>query len=215
MIREPELKQLFEKYPRLSGLKTAINETVRAIINCYSRDGKLLICGNGGSSADADHMVAELMKSFEKPRPLHESFKERLCEINDKRGMYLSEKLEHALPALSLTAHNALTSAISNDTDADLVFAQQVIGFGSEKDILITISTSGNSQNIIDACIAAKALNMKIIGFSGRSGGRMKKYCDLLINVPETGTADIQELQRPILHTICRIIENHLYGSSD
>jgi D-sedoheptulose 7-phosphate isomerase len=213
MTREPELKQLFEKYPCLSGLKTVINETVRAIINCYSRGGKLLICGNGGSSSDADHMVAEMMKRFEKPRPLHESFKKRLCEISDKRGCYLSEKLEHALPALSLTAHNALTSAIANDTDADLVFAQQVIGYGSEKDILIAISTSGNSQNILDACITAKALNMMTIGISGRSGGRMKKYCDLLINVPESGTAEIQELQRPVLHTICRIIENHFYGN--
>jgi len=205
---------LFEKYPGLSGLETAINEVVKAIINCYSRGGKLLICGNGGSSADADHMVAELMKRFEKSRPLHESLKERLNEISGKRGLYLSEKLEHALPAISLTAHNALTSAISNDTDADLVFAQQVIGFGSEKDLLVTISTSGNSQNVLDACITAKALNMMIIGISGKSGGRMKKYCDLLINVPETSTAEIQELQRPVLHTICRIIENHFYNSS-
>ena len=215
MKREPELRQLFEKYPGLSGLNEVISEAVRAIINCYTREGKLLICGNGGSSADAEHMVAELMKSFEIQRPLEKSFRERLIKLYGKRGGYLAEKLEHGLSAISLSAHSALTTAISNDTDADLIFAQQVISYGNEKDILIAISTSGNSQNVVDACITAKAMNMKIIGISGKNGGKMKNYCDILIKVPETGTAYIQEMQRPVLHTICRIIENHFYGSSN
>ena len=173
----------------------------------------MLICGNGGSSSDSQHLAGELMKSFECERPLDISFKRRLAEISGSRGMYLAENLEHGLPAISLSAHTSLTSAISNDKDATLVFAQQLIGYANEKDILIGISTSGNSQNIVDACITAKAMNVKVIGITGKTGGRMKKYCDILLNVPGESTADIQELQLPVFHTLCRIIENHFYGN--
>ena len=166
MIREPELKQLFEKYPGLTGLKTAINEAVRAIINCYSRGGKLLICGNGGSSADAGHMVAELMKGFEIPRPLERSFRERLIKLYGKRGGYLAEKLEHGLPAISLSSHSALTTAISNDTDADLIFAQQVISYGNEKDILIAISTSTSIIRVAIGIAPSARLSRRNTGWS-------------------------------------------------
>jgi len=116
------------------------------------------------------------------------------------------------LPAISLTSNTALTTAISNDIDASLIFAQQVIGYGNEEDLLIGISTSGNSENVINACITAKALNLNVIGITGKTGGKMKQFCDILVNVPETRTAQIQELHLPILHTICQIIENHFYS---
>jgi D-sedoheptulose 7-phosphate isomerase len=212
MNKDTLLDRLCERYPQLSAVRNSIYKAAVMIIKCYTRGGKLLICGNGGSSADADHLAGELMKSFESERHLDDSLKSRLIEISRSRGKILAEKLEHGLPAISLSAHSALTSAIANDMDASLVFAQQVIGYGIEKDVLIAISTSGNSQNVVDACITAKALNLIVIGITGKTGGKMKQYCDALVNVPETGTAYVQELHLPLLHTICNIVENHFYG---
>jgi D-sedoheptulose 7-phosphate isomerase len=211
MTKDKSLDQLCKRYPALADLSNTVAEVAAMIIECYTRGGKLLICGNGGSSADAGHFTAELMKSFESERPLDESLKKRFHEISGTRGRYLGEKLEHSLPAISLPSNTALATAISNDTDPSLIYAQQVIGYGNEGDVLIAISTSGNSQNIVDACITAKALNLNVIGISGKTGGKMKHYCDLLVNVPETRTAWVQELHLPVLHAICRIVENHFY----
>lgn len=212
MIKDKSLDSLCQRYPALSDLRNIIADAAVMIIDSYTRGGKLLICGNGGSSSDADHLAAELMKSFESQRPLEESLRVRLLEISGTRGRFLGEKLEHALPAISLPSNTALTTAISNDIDPSLIFAQQVIGYGEEGDVLIGISTSGNSQNIVDACITARALNLDVIGITGKTGGKMKQYCDLLVNVPETRTARVQELHLPVLHTICHIIENHFYN---
>jgi len=212
MRNDKLIDQVCERYPALSDLRSRISDAAEMIIGCYNKGGKLLICGNGGSSADADHLAAELMKSFESVRPLEESFKDRLYEISGIRGKYLAAKLEHSLPAISLSSNTALTTAVSNDIDPSLVFAQQIMGYGDENDLLIGISTSGNSQNIVDACITARALNINVIGITGKTGGRMKQYCDVLVNVPETRTAMVQELHLPVLHTICRMIENHFYS---
>jgi len=212
-MKNDSIDQLCERYPALSDLRNNISDASGMIIGCYTNGGKLLICGNGGSSTDADHFTGELMKSFESCRPLDDSFKKRLQKISGTRGKYLALKLEHSLPAISLSSSIALTTAISNDTDPSLVFAQQVMGYGNENDVLIGISTSGNSQNIVDACITAKALNINVIGITGKTGGKMKQYCDVLVNVPETGTALIQELHLPVLHTICRIVENYFYSN--
>lgn len=206
------LHQLTAKHPELSVLRDSIKEAAEVIIKAYTAGYKLLICGNGGSSSDSDHLVGELMKSFETKRPLDISFKSRLAEVSLERGKYLAEKLEHGLPAISLSAHTSLTTAICNDIDPDLVFAQQIIGYGTEKDVLIAISTSGNSKNIIDACITAKAMNITVIGITGKTGGAMKKYCDILINVPDDRTASVQELQLPVYHFLCRMVEDHFYG---
>jgi len=212
MVKDKTLDLLCERYPSLSGLRNTIADAAGMLIDCYSSGGKLLICGNGGSSADADHFAAELMKSFEMLRPLDESLKKRFHEISGTRGRYLGDKLEHSLPAISLPANTALATAISNDIDPSLIYAQQVIGYGEEGDVLIGISTSGNSQNIVDACITAKALNLNVIGITGKTGGKMKQFCDLLVNVPETRTAWVQELHLPVLHAICLIVENHFYS---
>jgi len=207
------LDLLNAKHPELSGMKESIKEAAEIIIKTYNAGCKLLICGNGGSSSDSDHLVGELMKSFEIKRPLDISFKKRLAQISGDLGKYIGEKLEHGLPAISLSSHTALITAICNDIDPDLVFAQQIIGYGMEKDALIAISTSGNSKNVINACITAKAMNITVIGITGRSGGSMKGYCDILINVPEEMTASDHELQLPVYHTICRIVEDYFYGS--
>ncbi|MEI6049443.1 MAG: SIS domain-containing protein [Bacteroidota bacterium] len=205
------LSELCERYPLLDSLKNTVGEAAEMIIKCYTERGKLLVCGNGGSSSDSDHIVGELMKSFESKRPINKDLSGKLSEVSEERGKYLSEKLECGLPAISLSSQTALTTAICNDIDADLVFAQQVIGYGCDKDVLIAISTSGNSQNIVDACITAKAMNMKVIGLTGISGGKMKQYCDILLNVPEKRTAYVQELHLPVFHAICLLVENHFY----
>ena len=206
------LKDLIKRYPQLLSVENEIQEAAEYLIKCYQKSGKVLVCGNGGSCSDSDHIVGELMKSFEQKRPVSETLRNRLAELAGERGKYLSEKLQQGLPAISLTAHSALISAVANDTDADLIFAQQVVGYGNPGDVLIGISSSGNSQNIIDAIITAKAKGMIVIGLTGETGGKMKSYCDILINVPGKRTAFVQELHLPIYHTLCLIIENNFFG---
>ena len=205
------LNSLIKKYPQLAHIKENISEAAEMLIQCYSTGGKVLVCGNGGSCSDADHIVGELMKGFEKKRPVKSALAEKLAGIGGERGRYLSEKLQQGLPAISLTVHNALITAVANDIDGDLIFAQQVIGYGNPGDILIGLSTSGNSQNVIDAIIAAKAKGMKVIGMTGETGGKMKPFCDVLIPVPETRTLSVQELHLPVYHTLCLMIENHFF----
>jgi len=211
MDKEDILKLLAERHPLLSDNLKTIEDAASAIIDSYRHGGKLLICGNGGSSSDSEHFAAELMKSFENNRPIETKLSKKLKEISSVHGECLSRCLESGLPAISLSSHTSLTTAICNDSEADLIFAQQVIGYGKAGDILIAISTSGNSQNVTDACITARALEMKVLGLTGADGGEMRAFCDILINVPETETANIQELHLPVIHAICRIIENHFF----
>ncbi len=211
MDKNIKVEQLIQRFEQLDFLKPEINKVVDAIVNSYSSGGKLLVCGNGGSAADADHIVGELMKSFERKRPVNQKLKSTLENIDASRGEYLADNLQQGLPAISLNAHSGLISAVANDIDADIVYAQQVTGYGNSGDILIGISTSGNSQNVIDALIVAKAKGLITIGLSGKTGGKMKAYCDFLINVPETRTAFVQELHLPIYHTICMMVEDALF----
>ena len=209
-----QLLELFiMRYPQLEPLSEEIQRAAEALVKCYEQGKKVLICGNGGSCSDSDHIVGELMKGFENMRPVSESLKSDLAEIAGDRGVYIGEKLQHALPAISLTAHSALITAVANDTDASLIFAQQVMGYGNEGDILIGISSSGNSQNVMDALITAKAKKMAVIGLTGETGGKMKPFCDILINVPDRRTAFVQEFHLPVYHTLCMMVENHFFGS--
>jgi D-sedoheptulose 7-phosphate isomerase len=172
----------------------------------------VLVCGNGGSCSDADHIVGELMKSFEGYRPLAKSLQEKLTELSPDRGKMLAEKLQQGLPAISLTVHQSLITAIANDISGDVIYAQQVIGWGNPGDILIGLSTSGNSQNVIDALIVAKSKALTTIGFTDESGGKMKDWCDILLNVPERRTAYVQELHLPVYHAICMMVEKEMFG---
>lgn len=211
MNGEVILNDLIKRYPALESSENDIWEACNSLINCYLKDGKLLLCGNGGSCSDSDHIVSELMKSFEKKRPVDREFTESLKLVSKERGTFIAEKLENALPAISLNAHTALFSAISNDIGADLVFAQQIAGYGRKGDILIAISSSGNSQNIVDAVITAKAKGLTVIGLIGQTGGKMKQYCDISICVPSVSTPEVQEFHLPIYHTICKIVENSFF----
>ena len=206
------LKNLIERYSNLIHLESSIEEAVKIIVRAYNNGGKVLVCGNGGSSADSDHVVGELMKSFEMKRPLDQAVQKNLRALFPERGDFLAENLQQGLPAISLSAHSALISAISNDIGGDLIFAQQVVGYGNPGDILLAFSTSGNAQNVIDALIVAKAKGLKTIGMTGETGGKMQTYCDLLINVPETRTAFVQELHLPVYHAICLMVESTIFS---
>ncbi len=211
MKEEYILSELVGRYPALESCKDDVREASLKIIDCYLKGGKLLVCGNGGSCSDADHIVSELMKSFEKKRPVDKALQDSLASVSGERGNWIADRLQNALPAISLNAHTALYSAISNDIDASLVFAQQVVGYGQADDVLFAISTSGNSGNVIDAAITARAKGLLVIGLTGESGGRMKEYCDVVITVPSSNTPEVQEFHLPVYHTICRIIEERFF----
>ncbi len=211
MTGEERLDGMIRRYPALGSCKNEIKTAAETIIASFKTGGKILICGNGGSCSDADHMVGELMKSFEKKRPLPEDLKARLLLASPERGRHIAENLQNALPAISLCSHNSLVTAISNDMDADLVYSQQIVGYGLSDDVLFAISTSGNSRNVVDATITAKAKGMRVIGLTGQHGGEMRQFCDTAICVPANTTAEIQEYHLPVYHTICSIIENRFF----
>ncbi|MGD9555828.1 MAG: SIS domain-containing protein [Mangrovibacterium sp.] len=208
---ETILKELTERHPLLVPLKDTILKAAESLIGCYRNSGKVLVCGNGGSCSDSDHIVGELMKGFEKKRLPGEDMRSRLLSVDSERGVYLAEKLQQALPAISLTAHHALITAVANDNGADLIFAQQVMGYGNEGDVLIALTTSGNSRNVVDAAITAKAKRMTVIGLTGGPGGKLASLCDILINVPGKSTAQVQELHLPVYHTLCQMVESHFF----
>ena len=206
------IKNLIDRYPTLALCESDIENATSMIINCYENGGKLLLAGNGGSSADADHIVGELMKGFMKKRELTDSqkaeMKEKCQDISDET----LAKLQNALPAISLSSFSALNTAFSNDVDADLVFAQGVFGLGKVNDVLIAISTSGNSKNVVEAAKVAKAIGVKVIALTGKSGGVLKNLADITIAVPESETYKVQELHLPVYHSICAEIESHVFG---
>jgi len=207
------LQKLLKQYPVLNDIRQPLFEAYEIIKRTYEKGGKLLICGNGGSAADADHIVGELMKSFSIRRPISPDIQEFLNENYGKAGIHMSEKLEGALPAISLSCHSALNTAFANDVDPDLIFAQQIIGYGKKGDVLLGISTSGNSVNTLYAMMAAKAKGLSVVGLVGRNGGEFTKYCDVLINVGGTNTPEIQELHLPVYHTLCGMLEIHFFGN--
>ncbi|MFT6841746.1 MAG: D-sedoheptulose 7-phosphate isomerase [Mariniflexile sp.] len=208
------IEDLVVRNPVLGAAKNDIYKAFELLKNSYENSGKLLICGNGGSAADADHIVGELMKRFSIPREIPENLKNTLLSDFGEKGKYMSEKLEGALPAISLNGNNALSSAFANDVDAELIYAQQVVGYGNIEDILIGISTSGNAKNVIAAMMVAKAKGMKVLGLVGRDGGAFNKYCDVLINVGGNSTPQIQELHLPVYHVLCQTLEYHFFSKT-
>lgn len=204
--------KLLGRYPELSACVQELLQTAQQLIRTFRSGGKLLLCGNGGSAADCDHIVGELMKGFMLRRPLTAEDREKLAGLGDSDSEYLYNHLQGALPAISLSAHSALISAYSNDVAADMVFAQQVFGYGREGDALLAISTSGNSENIIRAVQVAKACGLHTIGLTGRSGGRLGGCCDIIIRVPYDATPDIQERHLPIYHALCLLLEEEFFA---
>jgi len=179
------------------------------LIRCHTDNNMLLVCGNGGSAADAEHIVGELMNRFHKPRTLPDSIRKKFGD--DETGVYLGEKLQQAFRAVSLVSQTALVTAIANDLGPDLVFAQQIYGYGRKNDLLWVLSTSGNSPNIINALRVAKSLDMQTIGFTGESGGSMAPLCDCIIKIPSANTPIIQEYHLVLYHLLCSMAETELF----
>jgi len=212
MRTEELLQNLLNRHPELSLAARDIANGYEIIRSSYEKGGKLLVCGNGGSAADADHMVGELMKRFSIPRTIPNSLRNALESDFGEQGQYLASKLEGALPAISLNGHSAFSSAFANDVDAELMYAQQVVGYGNKEDVLLGISTSGNARNVTAAMLVARSKGMRVMGLVGRDGGEFNKYCDVLINVGGTSTPRIQELHLPVYHTLCEMLEYHFFG---
>ncbi len=206
-----ELDRLLERYPSLAACRADVQAASDALVKCYTSGGKLLVCGNGGSAADADHIVGELMKGFRKPRPLPEDMRARLRSVDSTLGPTLAGGLQGALPAINLTAGAALLSAFANDVNADLAYAQAVYGLGRRGDVLLGISTSGNAGNVRAALVAARAIGVTTIGLTGRGGGKVAGLCDVLIAVPAEKTFEVQELHLPVYHCICATLEAHFF----
>lgn len=203
------LEQLIERNPGLQTCAREISEAATLLISCFGSGGKLLVCGNGGSAADAEHIVGELMKGFQKQRPLSKEEKENLEQRYP--GEKLGERLQGALPAIALGAHTALGTACANDNGADMMFAQQVWGYGRPGDVLLALSTSGNSENVGKAVKVAHAAGMQTIGICGGTGGVLKNLCDVLVLLPESETYLVQELTLPIYHALCRMAEGYFW----
>lgn len=205
------IENLITRYPSLKICKDDITNAFLELLQCYQKGGKLLVAGNGGSAADALHIVGELMKAFVLPRKLDKD----ICNSLDQKALhaaYLKENLQMALPAIALVSEVGLTTAYSNDVTPDLMFAQQVLGYAKTGDVFLGISTSGNSKNIIYAAEVAKAMGMRVIGLIGASGGKLQEVCDVCIKVPENETYKVQELHLPVYHVICLEIEKSLFG---
>jgi D-sedoheptulose 7-phosphate isomerase len=205
------IQQLISRYPALESVKNDISAAFDIIANSYASGGKLLIAGNGGSASDAEHIAGELMKTFEKKRTLPDSFIMDIKKVNPEIADYLIPRMQPGLPAIALSGHASLNTACINDIDGHITFAQQVYGYGKETDVLLAISTSGNSKNILYAAAVAKAKKLKIIALSGGTGGALKNFADVSVVVPETETFKIQELHLPVYHCLCQMLEKHFF----
>ena len=203
---------LITRYPKLASIRQKIEDAYEVMEECYRNGGKILIAGNGGSAADSEHMAGELMKRFKIPRPVEDDFAERMKAIDPVRGVELAKNLERSLMAIPLVAHEALTTAYINDVDGLGVFAQQLYGFGRPGDVFIGISTSGNSKNVMNATVVARALGIKVIGLTGAAGGELGGVSDVAVKAPETETYMIQELHLPIYHCWCLMLEDAFFG---
>ena len=209
---EIHLDQLIERYPQLIVCREEIIEAYELLESAYNHGRKLLVSGNGGSASDSEHIVGELMKEFRLKRKVYANQAESLRQIDMEMGKVLAENLQGALPAICLTGHSALSTAFMNDSNADLIFAQQVNGYGKPGDVYLGISTSGNSKNVLYAAITAKSKGLKVIGLTGEKVNKLMTFADVCIRVPESETYKIQELHLPVYHCLCLMLEEKFFG---
>lgn len=204
------LTQLYQQYPQLRNRN--IENAYQLLYETYLHGGKILVCGNGGSASDSDHIVGELMKSFRIKRNLSQIDCQKFKNIHG--GEAIASKLQKAIPAISLSSQTALITAIGNDSSYDMIYAQQVYGYGHAGDCLIALSTSGNSANVITAVKTAQALKMKTVGITGQKIGQLQELCDICIPVPAESTSSIQEYTLPIYHALCAMLETEAFGNT-
>lgn len=207
------VKKIYEKlfcdYPALDVCRDSVAQAYEILSSTYEKGGKVLVCGNGGSAADCEHIVGEMMKGFRLERALSER---DISAFSAYGGEYFATSLQKGLPAISLVSHTGLMTAFMNDCDADSVFAQQVYAYMNEPDTLIALSTSGNSENVLRACITAKTMGGKAVAFTGEKGGKMLGVCDETVRLPSTDTARIQEYTLPLYHCLCAMLEEAFFG---
>lgn len=207
------INNFFCKNTYLELYKNDIIKAVEAIIKTYQQSGKLLVCGNGGSAADSEHIVGELMKGFLLKRPLkNERIKSIKESVKGEKADYIIEHLQGALPAISLVSHSALGTAFANDVAADMIFAQQVYGYGKIGDTVLGISTSGNAKNVVNAMCVGKAFGLTTIGLTGEKESAISAICDITIRVPYQITYKVQEEHLKIYHLICAVVENEFFN---
>ncbi|WP_033171121.1 SIS domain-containing protein [Selenomonas sp. ND2010] len=217
MIKESTKQAVYElirRYPALSVCEADLLAAVEVICDSYRAGHKLIVCGNGGSASDAEHIVGELMKGFLLPRKLGKDMEAKMREVCPDEADYFMENLQGALPAMSMVNQVALNTAFANDQAPDLSFAQQLLGMGDAGDVLVAISTSGNSTNVIYALQMAKVKGVKTVALTGKSGGKIKSrsLADVCICVPDDETFRIQELHLPVYHMLCIAAENEFFG---
>ena len=205
------IEEFMKQHPELEPIRRDIEKAYAVIEKAYENGNKLLVGGNGGSAADAEHIVGELMKTFRKERPVTYDMKQRLKKIDPERGEQLGNDLQCSLPAIAITGHTALTTAVTNDVEPKMAFAQQVYGFGKEGDVFLAISTSGNAENLMLAAVTAKAMGLKIVLLTGRDGGKLLPLADAAVVVPEQETFRIQEMHLPIYHLLCMELEEKFF----
>lgn len=209
---EKHIDQLIDRYPKLIVCREDIAKAYEILETVYISKRKMLVSGNGGSASDSEHIVGELMKEFKLKRKIYADQAEAMKAIDPEMGAMLAENLQGALPAICLTGHSSLTTAFMNDANADLIFAQQVNGYGKPGDVYLGISTSGNSKNVIYAAITAKAKGLKVIGLTGSRDSKLSRIADVCIRVPETETYKIQEQHLPVYHCLCLMLEDKFFG---
>ena len=205
------IEELCRRYPVLSVCKNDIEKAVEILIESFENGGKLLVAGNGGSCADSDHISGELLKSFVKKRRPSAELIDSIRKINPETGDYLSDKLQGSLPVIALTNNTALMTASLNDVDGNIMFAQQVNGYGKKGDVFLGISTSGNSKDIVYPAVVAKAKGLMTVALTGKDGGKLKEIADICIVVPEQETFKIQELHLPVYHALCLEVEEYFW----
>jgi len=214
LLSKSHIRKLIERYPCLDVLEKELVQTVSIIKDSQEKHGLLLLCGNGGSAADCDHIAGELLKDFRLMRPLNTARKRALIALeilDQKEKDDLCNSLQKGLRAISLTSHTALNTAIINDSGAKYIFAQQVEVLASEGDVLLAISTSGKAENVYLAAAVAQSKGMQVIGLTGKNGGWLKNICDVTLSVPADSTAAIQELHVPVYHTLCSMLEEEFF----
>jgi len=207
-----KLTELMTRYPQLACCKEALEQTMELLRNMFRSGGKLLCCGNGGSAADCEHIVGELMKGFLLPRPMTGEMAQTLEAMFPEDAAAFQKAMQRGIPAISLPSQVAVLSAYVNDVDPEYFYAQLVQGYGKKEDVLLCISTSGNSKNVVRAAQMAKALGIRSFALTGGRDCKLDGLCDVVIKVPETETFKVQELHLPVYHFICAQLEEELYG---
>jgi len=199
------IEDMVSRHPELQDCAAEVSAAQEVLLNCFTNGNKLLLCGNGGSCSDCEHIAGELVKSFARERPLNR-------ELSEKLGPELATHLHGSLPAIPLPSFTAFHTAFANDDHPEYAFAQQVLGLGKPGDVLLAISTSGNSANVLHAVKTANATGLKTIGLTGQSGGQLASLCGISILVPATEVARIQELHLPVYHSLCQALEDSIFG---